>query len=246
MKRRFVMRIKQIPILLLGLFFSFISMACVGVGEREVHTQIIELGSADNAIVELAIGAGELEVHGGARELMEATFTYNVNKWKPKINHRLDGEEAVLKVRQGKAEGIPLGDTENRWDISLNQTVPMDLRIDMGAGKATLDLRDIRLNDLDIEGGVGELILDLSGERGQDLDVDIEGGIGSATITLPEELGVRIRVDGGIGSVDAFGLYKDGHVYTNETYGNSEVEINIQIDVGIGSIELKTRKESFK
>jgi hypothetical protein len=235
----------QTLIFFLILFMGFVFTACVGVGETEVETYTIELGNADGALVELDMGAGELELHGGARGLMEATFTYNVHKWKPTIHYEMDGGEAILQVRQGKAEGIPMGDTENRWDISLNETVPIDLRIDIGAGKGTLDLRDIRLNDLDIEAGVGELILDLSGERSQDLDVDIKGGVGSATITLPEEIGVRVRVNGGIGSVHAHGLYKDGQVYTNETFGESEVEIHIQIEAGIGSVELKTRKASF-
>ena len=239
------MRTKQTLILFFTLVFSFISVACVGVGETEVETRTIELGDAESALVELDIGAGELDVHGGARELAEATFTYNVNEWKPRINYDAAGTQGVLKIRQGKAEGIPMGDTKNRWDISLNETVPIDLKIDMGAGQGILDLRDVRISALDIDGGVGELRLDLSGERDQDLDVDINCGVGSATIYVPEEVGVRVHVDGGIGSVDANGLYKKNDVYLNDAYNESDVTITIQIDAGIGSVELKTRKASF-
>jgi len=239
------MQMKQILILFLAVFISFISMACIGVGETEVETSTIELGNVESATMELDMGAGELEVHGGARELMEATFTYNVDEWKPQIGYEVKGRQGVLKIRQGNVEGIPIGDTKNRWDISLNETVPINLKIDMGAGQGILDLRDIRLSALDIDGGVGELKLDLSGERDQDLDVDIDGGVGSATIYLPEDIGVRVHVNGGIGSVDAHGFYKKNGTYMNDAFGKTDLAITIQIDAGIGSIELKTRKSSF-
>jgi hypothetical protein len=239
------MRYKQIFVLFLVLIFSFVSAACIGVGETEVETRTIELGSAESAIVELDMGAGELEVHGGARELLDATFTYNVSDWKPLIDHDTSSSQSVVNIRQGKTEGIPFGDTENRWDISLSETVPIDLKIDMGAGQGILDLRDIRLNSLDIDGGVGELRLDISGERDQDLDVDIDGGIGSATIYLPEDIGVKVHVNGGIGSVNAPDLNKKDGSYTNDAFGESDVAITIRIDAGIGSIDLKTRSLSF-
>jgi hypothetical protein len=235
------MRMKQIFIFILVVCFSFVSTACVDVGDTEVETQTVKLGDAQSATVELDMGAGELEVHGGARELMEATFTYNVNKWKPMIDYVTSGDQGMLKIKQGDTEGIPMGDTKNRWDISLCEAVPIDLKIDMGAGQGILDLRDVRLSALDIDGGVGELNLDLSGERDQDLDVDIHGGVGSATIYLPEDIGVRVHVNGGIGSVNAVGLHKKNGVYKNNAFGESDVTISIQIDAGIGSIDLKTR-----
>ncbi len=229
---------------ILSLFIISGITACVSVGETEVETQTIELGRAERAILELDMGAGELEVHGGARELMEATFTYNVSEWKPMIDYTTSEAQGNLKIRQRDTEGIPVGDTKNKWDISLSEVIPIDLRIDMGAGSGTLDLRDIQLSALDISAGVGELELDISGERDQDLNVDIDGGVGSATIYLPEEIGVRVHVNGGIGSVNAYGLSKNNGFYTNKAYGESGVAITIQIDGGIGSIDLKTRKSS--
>jgi hypothetical protein len=237
------MRIKQNFILLIALIF--ISMSCVGVGETEVLTQTIELDDTESVFMELDMGAGELKVHGGTRDLLEATFTYNVEKWKPRIGYDVNGRQSLIKIQQGDTEGIPIGDTKNKWDISLNENLPIDLNIDMGAGQGILDLRDIQLSALNIDGGVGELILDLSGERHQDLDVDIDCGVGSATIYLPEEIGVRVHVSGGIGSVDADGLFKRNDVYINETYGESDISITVDIDAGIGSVELKTRKASF-
>jgi len=65
-----------------------------------------------------------------------------------------------------------------------------------------------------------------------------DGGIGSGILYLPENIGVRVHVDGGIGSISAKGMNKDGKVYTNDAYGNTDVSIDIDVDAGIGSIDL--------
>jgi hypothetical protein len=216
-------------------------MACVEVGDMEVETRTVELDGAETVVLEVKMGAGELDIHGGARELMDATFATNVHRWKPRIKYDVFKGKGVLKIRQGKSSGVPMGSTRNKWDISLTEDVPIGIKIDFGAGEGDLDLRELQLQSLDIDMGVGDLEVDLSGERHQDLRVDVDGGVGSATFYLPEDVGVKVRVDKGIGSVHARDLRKDGNVYTNEAYGSSEITIKISIDAGIGSITLKTR-----
>ncbi|MEE9389730.1 MAG: LiaF domain-containing protein, partial [Candidatus Aminicenantaceae bacterium] len=104
-----------------------------------------------------------------------------------------------------------------------------------------LDLRGLILNSLDIDMGVGELTVDLSGEQKQSFDVSVDGGVGSATIYLPIDVGVRVEVDGGIGSVNAKSMIKDRGVYINDAYGKTEVTIDVEVDAGIGSIDLILR-----
>jgi hypothetical protein len=55
---------------------------------------------------------------------------------------------------------------------------------------------------------------------------------------LPRDVGVRLNVQTGIGSVDTSGLSKDGNIYTNDAYGNSDVSLRIDIDGGVGKINL--------
>ncbi|MFC2164386.1 toast rack family protein [Acidobacteriota bacterium] len=230
-----------IPILLL----LFGSMACVEVGDMEVDTRTVELEGAETVVLEVRMGAGELNIHGGARELMDATFAYNVDKWKPRVKYEVLGRKGILKIRQGKSSGVPMGSTRNKWDISLSENVPIGIKINFGAGEGNLDLRELQLESLDIDMGVGDLEVDLSGERQDDLRVDVDGGVGSATFYLPVDIGVRVHVDKGIGSVDAHGLRKDGKVYKNDAYGTSKASINISIDAGIGSITLKTKGSEY-
>ena len=132
-----------------------------------------------------------------------------------------------------------MGSSKNEWDVRLNGGIPIKLEVDLGAGESRLDLSDIDLRSLTIDMGVGEMKLDLRGRCEQNLDVSIDGGIGSGTLYLPGDAGVRVRVDGGIGSVHAPGFNKSGHVYTNDSYGKAPITIDIDIDAGIGSIDLR-------
>ena len=227
-------------ILIVTLLLGSIS-ACVEVGELREDYHAIKLEKAQVVEARFKMSAGELSIQGGAKDLMEGYFEYNVDEWKPDVDYSVSGRRGRLIVRQTGRTGIPIGDSKNRWDVTLGRDVPIDLRLDFGAGESHLDLRGIDIRDVDIDMGVGELTLDLTGELKEDLKVNIDGGIGSATIYLSEFVGVRVKVDGGIGSVDARGMNKNDHTYTNDAYGETDITIYIEIDAGIGSIDLRLK-----
>lgn len=214
---------------------------CVQVGDIQEETRSLELGDLETAEIELKIGAGEIRVQGGSEKLFEGIFTYNVEKWKPFIEFRERGSRGILRVSQGKVSRIPAGKGRNNWDIYLHEDIPLDLVLDFGAGEGNLDLKGLNLRSLEIDMGVGDLTVELGGAIRSDLDVVIDGGVGSATIYIPREVGVRIAADKGIGSIDARGLKKRGEYYTNDAYGSSEFTIDIEIETGIGSIDLKLK-----
>ncbi|GAH86539.1 unnamed protein product, partial [marine sediment metagenome] len=158
------MRFNQLSKILLLTFLVGGIGACIAVGESTEETQTVELGEAESVELDLDIGAGTLKVQGGARELMEGYFVYNVQGWKPEIRYSVTGNRGILKVKQGECSAMAIGKTRNKWDISLSNDVPLDIKVDFGAGAGNLDLRGLILNSLDIDMGVGELKVDLSGE----------------------------------------------------------------------------------
>jgi len=231
---------KNLKIFLLILFVGGF-VGCEVAGDMQEETRSVELGSAESVEINLKIAVGELRLQGGASDLMEGYFAYNIKKWKPEIEYDEFNDRGTLKVKQGKYHRMTVGKKRNKWDISLNNDVPLDIQIDFGVGQGKLDLRGLIIKSFNIDMGVGELTVDLSGEQKQDLDVVIDGGIGSVTLYLPEHIGVRANIDRGIGSVDARGFEKRGSIYTNDAYGKTEVTINVDIDAGIGSIDLRLK-----
>jgi hypothetical protein len=126
------------------------------------------------------------------------------------------------------------GDARNEWDVRLNDVVPTDLQVQMGAGESDLDLDSLALTGLDLEMGAGKTTVDLTGDYGQDLDASILGGVGEATVLLPSKVGVRVRAEGGLGKINAQGLQRDGNAYVNDAYGDSDVTSRLTFKAGLG------------
>jgi uncharacterized protein DUF2154 len=210
------------------------------VGEMQRESQSIQAENAQSVRANLKMGAGELNLTGGADQLMEADFAYNVADWKPKVSYAVSGDTGELNVRQGSDGGVRLGgDVRNEWDIRLNDEVPANLSVQMGAGESDLDLDDLTLRGLDLEMGAGRTTIDLTGDYDRDFVASIQGGVGQATVQLPSEVGVRVEAQGGLGEINAEGLQKEGEAYVNDAYGDSEVSLDVDIQGGVGQINLE-------
>ena len=234
------MSLTRIKIAVAILALIGLAAACDEPRDLMTETRTVALEGADRAEVSLQMGAGELKVRAADQgPLLEGSFEFSRERYRPEVEYSVFGEKGRLQVRQPRRRGIQFGSTRNEWDLRLSRAVPLELDIDLGAGRNELDLRGLKIVRLDIDMGVGEVLLDLGGPHERSFDVKIDGGIGSAKIRFPSEVGVRVRVDGGLGSVDAHGLTKTGGAYVNEAYGKSAVTIDVDIDAGIGSLDLR-------
>ena len=210
------------------------------VGEMQRDSQKVQPENAQTVRAHLKIGAGELNVSGGADALMEAEFAYNVADWKPDVSYDVSGNTGELSVEQGSGQDVrPGGDARNEWDVLFSDELPTDLRVQMGAGESSLDLDSLTLTGLDLQMGAGKTTVDLTGDYTSDFDASIQGGVGEATVMLPSEVGVRARAEGGLGNINAKGLKKEGDSYVNEAYGSSDVTLEIDVQGGVGQINLE-------
>ena len=125
--------------------------------------------------------------------------------------------------------GVHLGRTHNDWHMRLANDVPMELKIEMGAGQGNLRLGSLLLTKLEVEMGAGQATVDLTGDWKKDLDGKIEGGVGTATIRLPKNVGVRVHAEGGIGSINVQGLRREGDAYVNDAYDKSPVTLRLNV-----------------
>ncbi|MGB7727008.1 MAG: hypothetical protein WBL50_03175, partial [Candidatus Acidiferrum sp.] len=121
----------------------------------------------------------------------------------------------------------------------VNNHVPLELEIDVGAGRGDLNLANVDLTRLELNIGAGQANVDLTGERGKDLQAEIHGGVGEAVIRLPKNVGVVATVHGGLGSVDVHGLKEEDGEYTNAAYGKAPSTIHLTVEGGIGHIRLE-------
>jgi hypothetical protein len=213
--------------------------ACDETGNEMRETKTVALDGATRAEVRLQMGAGELRLSSADQPaLLEASFEFNRERNQPEVSYHVVGSKGVLDVRHGRHHGINFGPSHNRWDLVLGRAVPLDLNVALGAGHSVIDLRGQEIERIEMDMGVGEVNLDLRGPHASSFMVKIDGGVGSAKLNLPSEVGVRIKVDGGLGSINPHGLVKQAGAYVNEAYGKSPVTIDVDINAGIGSLDL--------
>jgi hypothetical protein len=210
----------------------------VSTGETRKERKTVALGAAQSVRVSLSMKAGELKVTGGATQLLEADFTYNVPEWKPEVKYDVSGGVGNLEVEQ-PGSGSSTGNTRNDWDVHLNNKAPMEMTVNMGAGRATLTLAGLALSRLEVNMGAGEATVDLTGDWKKDLSAQIHGGVGRATVRLPREVGVRVIAHGGLGAINASGFQRQGDAYVNDVYGKSPVTLQIEVEGGVGEINLE-------
>jgi hypothetical protein len=210
------------------------------VGKMRHESESVDPKDAQSVRAQLKMGAGELNLTGGADQLMEGDFSYNVADWKPKVSYDVSGDKGELVVRQGGSKDSNLtGEARNEWEIRLNDELPTDLVVQLGAGESDLDLDSFALTGLKVQMGAGKTTVDLTGDYAQSFDSSIQGGVGEATVMLPSGVGVKAKAQGGLGKVNAEGLKRVGDSYVNDAYGESDVNLNVNVQGGVGEINLE-------
>jgi hypothetical protein len=202
----------------------------------EQAARSVDLKGAQSVQMDVEMGAGELQMRSGAGTLMDADFRYRQSDGKPEVNYAVSGTRGTLTVRQPSHHSIG-GNDKNEWDLRLNDEVPMDISVKMGAGEGRLNLGHMSLRSLEVEMGAGELKLDLTGHPRNDVDVRVRGGVGEATLRLPRRARLEVEAHGGLGEITAHGLVKRGNLWVNDAAGEAPI-MRVNVSGGIGGINL--------
>lgn len=129
-------------------------------------------------------------------------------------------------------------------DFEVRFNEPNEARMShltLGAGASRLEVTGIGYagpERVKVDGGVGDITLDFTGPWPHSADVQITAGVGSITLRLPDDVGVRVKTEGGLTNVEASGLRRTGDDYVNDAFGEAETELRIQITTGIGNVKL--------
>lgn len=202
------------------------------------HQQIVEAKGAKAVKMSVKMPAGELRMAGGADQVLEADFSYGSGWSAPSVDYSVSDGVGELEIGQ-ESGGTLVVKADNTWNLKVNDSIPLDLEVDVGAGRGEFRFAKVNLTRLELNIGAGQADVDLSGERAKDLEAEIQGGVGEATIRLPKNVGVVATVHGGLGSVDTRGLKEEDGQYVNEAYGKSPSTIHLSVNGGIGSIKLQ-------
>ncbi|WP_301109796.1 toast rack family protein [Sporosarcina sp.] len=203
----------------------------------------IEKDHAKSLDVDIQFGAGNLLIEGGAEEWVDGFIDTNVKKWYPNVTYKNKRKTGYVEIHQ-KTKGFSvLRKNRNDWNLQLTNEIPVNLNVEMGVSDAELNLIGIRLSHLSVDAGVGDTTINLQDDWQDSFDAEIDLGVGDAKILLPKDTGVKISASKGIGSIKTDGFISKGKgVYVNEAYDQSDIRINLKIDVGVGDVKLLLAK----
>lgn len=216
--------------LLLGAWFLI--GAFLPFGHRSTEALVLPLGGVSHADVRIRFGAGDLVTHAAAAgQLVDGTFEGGVI-------HRATGSGRV-ELSQDTTYGLPWLDRRSNWDLGLTAEVPLDLRVEAGASRTTLDLIDTRLSNLQIQTGASETRVRLPRAAGM-TNVKAEAGAASVTFEVPAGVAVRIRNRMALGSshIDESRFPRVGDIYQSLDYATAENRIDMDIQGGVGSVKV--------
>jgi hypothetical protein len=215
------------------------NLLTTSVNQVRNESQTVDLKNATSARVQINFPAGDLTVQGGAQSLMDASFQYNVDKWKPQVQYSENGAQGELNVSQPGSDQVPVGGRLiNTWKLLLENDTPIDLSIQTGAGNSDLNLGDLDLTTVKIDSGTGTMDINLAGNWNHDVNVSIHGGVGQLKVKLPSEIGVHIEMETALVNVKANGLIVADKGYVNQAYGTSPHTLTLKLEAGVGSVIL--------
>jgi hypothetical protein len=164
--------------------------------------------------------------------------------------------EAVLDIdiRTGAGQG----------DLDLTGLQIEKLDVDLGAGDFTLSFHEpntaemsrftldagatrLEINgignaspeEMVVQGGAGEITLDLTGDWAHSADIEVRAGFGELNLLLPDDVGVKVDVTGGLANIETSGLRRSDDAYVNDAYGEVELELTIAVTTGVGQVNLE-------
>jgi N-terminal domain of toast_rack, DUF2154/Domain of unknown function (DUF5668) len=209
-----------------------------GSGRHEHETKMVDLKGAKSVRMMVHMPAGELHIEGGAAQLLEGDFYQSASWGAPTVDYQVQDGVGMLSINQESSNTV-MTRSDNNWKLKVTDQVPVDLEVDVGAGRGDLNLSKVDLTRMKLNIGAGQATVDLTGERAKDLEAEIHGGVGEAIVRLPKNIGVVATVHGGLGSVDVHGLKEDDGEYTNAAYGKAPNTIHLTVEGGIGHIKLE-------
>lgn len=125
-----------------------------------------------------------------------------------------------------------------RWDVGLTAEIPVDLRLDTGANRSTIDLSGLRIRHLELRTGASETTIRLPAEGRT--TVRVECGFAAVNMEVPAGVAARVR-----GKVTFGGLKVDESRYPRSSGGHESPDfetavnrVDIEVSGGFGSVNI--------
>ncbi len=187
-----------------------------------------QVGSEDVLDVQVRYGSGQFQMTGADTGILyQMELEYDEESFRPISEYR-NGSLSIGV--EGTGSRMRFGRNESRGSMNLrvSRDVPVGLRMEFGAVRATMDLGGLQLHSLDLSTGASDADLRVSAPNPIRLS-SARMKVGAASFEAREMANLnaeRLEIDAGVGS-----LHLD---FSGTWSGNTRAEVKI----GMGSLEI--------
>ena len=207
--------------------------------KSETITRLSEpLGALKAVEVSISFSQGSLTLSSlpaGSSSLVEGTFHGRRAKL---ALVRADGT-AELSISM-ESRRFLRGFSDVDWDISLSRTPELDISLDGGAADMTLDLRRLKVSELDIDTGAASVEITMPSGAGH-TKAQIDGGAASISITVPDGVAAEITTTSALSSLEIDGrrFPKSNGAHASPDYDTAVNRVAIHLRVGASSVSVR-------
>lgn len=228
-----------LPVLFIALGISILFGSFRGKRIRETETLSVPLEGTERARIHLSYGAGRVNLQAGARsgELLSGIFGDGVEHSIRRNNGIVD---ATLSMPGVVYFPFDWSARRRQWTVSLNNIIPIELDINVGAAETRLDLADIPVTNLSLHMGASSTELALPARAGY-TRARIEGGAASINVRIPQGVAGRIHTSSALSDIKVDTTrfpFREG-VYESPDFGSAENKVEVKIEIGVGSVTVR-------
>jgi hypothetical protein len=187
------------------IFTNYNLLGIQGSSQKDVATSQIKVdlrGGISEQELLISTGAMNLNISGETDYLIEGELKSDIMKPNVKTSYQDNVAKTEIKPEGTDKMWFGVFGFKNELNLSLNQNIPLDLALKMGAASINLDLSSYKLKALFIEAGASSIDMKLGEVIGNEFVIDAKTGASSIKISVPQNYNVRVESESALSSIN--------------------------------------------
>ncbi|MDP2211256.1 MAG: hypothetical protein Q8J63_05945 [Candidatus Aquicultor sp.] len=215
-------------------------------GPLRPRIELTSVNKSRDAIPGVKTGEATIDFSVGELDIGSTGMLYDLNAREfgdergPQIDFSRSDGKVEIELKSRDDVHFYKWDEQRVWNLMLSKDIDWRLKVDAGVSDSDLDLSELDVSSVDIDGGVGSIRVRI-GDKSRRVDAKIDTGVSECRIMVPKSSGVRLSLDRGLSAVDFrdIDLNKISEngltVYETKGFADASKKIDLDVDMGVAS-----------
>ncbi|HAQ66063.1 MAG TPA: hypothetical protein DCR43_09475 [Bacteroidales bacterium] len=184
----------------------------------------------------LEAAAGRFELMDTTNQLISFESHGNIG---PYMMEPGEGEQITTVDIKLDNVSVNSGQVKNEVIMKLNPSVIWNIKVEAGASKVDMDLKNFMVRRLELDGGASSVDI-IVGSLMDTVDVDLEVGVSSLSIAVPQASGCELRTDAVLSGRRITGFEKiSTGLYRTNGFDTAKKKIYIDAEAAISDLKVE-------